>query len=293
MNPTSTREKITQIFFENINVPAFYLAPSTPLPLYATCASSGSLTGTVVDCGYGSTSVAVVVDGIHQIMLFFRPLDIGGKDFYYKIIEALGDSRFRDPRYRCLAEEIFHKECYVASDCEQELNLFKSDSTHPPDQSYTLPDGSSFSLGSNRFMIPEILFQPELDRREMHSLPERLDWTLNHPNGSVEHRKALWNNIILTGGTSLLPGFTDRLEKELHKLQQKRIYQTREKGEDTEHCEYPMKIISLPERRFLTWIGASAMASLSTYQTEWIIKEEYDEQGPSIVGRIKVKNSYQ
>jgi actin-related protein len=40
-----------------------------------------------------------------------------------------------------------------------------------------------------------------------------------------------------------------------------------------------------PERKYATWIGGSIMASLSTFQSFWMAKEEYDESGPAIVHR--------
>jgi actin-related protein len=44
-----------------------------------------------------------------------------------------------------------------------------------------------------------------------------------------------------------------------------------------------IKVISPPERKYSTWIGGSILASLSTFQQSWITKEEYDEQGPTVV----------
>lgn len=44
-----------------------------------------------------------------------------------------------------------------------------------------------------------------------------------------------------------------------------------------------VKIIAPPERKFLVWIGGSILSSLSTFQNNWITKEEYEERGSSIV----------
>merc|ERR1719192_2835676 len=46
-----------------------------------------------------------------------------------------------------------------------------------------------------------------------------------------------------------------------------------------------IKIIAPPERKYSVWIGGSILASLSTFQSMWISKEEYDESGASIVHR--------
>jgi actin-related protein len=46
-----------------------------------------------------------------------------------------------------------------------------------------------------------------------------------------------------------------------------------------------VRIVAPPERKYAVWIGGSILSSLSTFQTMWISKEEYDEEGPSIVHR--------
>ena len=49
--------------------------------------------------------------------------------------------------------------------------------------------------------------------------------------------------------------------------------------------EMKVRVIASPERKNLTWIGGSILSSLSTFETMWITKEEYDEAGPGIVHR--------
>jgi actin-related protein len=46
-----------------------------------------------------------------------------------------------------------------------------------------------------------------------------------------------------------------------------------------------IKILAPPERKYSVWLGGSILASLSTFQTMWINKQEYDESGPSIIHR--------
>ncbi len=88
----------------------------------------------------------------------------------------------------------------------------------------------------------------------------------------VDIRKELYSNIVLSGGTTLYPGFADRMLKEITKLTPSLM---------------GIKIVAPPERKYSTWIGGSILASLSTWIFEpmWISKEEYNEFGPSIVHR--------
>ena len=46
-----------------------------------------------------------------------------------------------------------------------------------------------------------------------------------------------------------------------------------------------LRVYAWPERKYSAWIGGSILASLSTFQSMWISKQEYDEAGPSIVHR--------
>ena len=46
---------------------------------------------------------------------------------------------------------------------------------------------------------------------------------------------------------------------------------------------YPL--FPMPIFTFSVWLGGSILASLSTFQTMWINKQEYDESGPSIIHR--------
>ena len=46
-----------------------------------------------------------------------------------------------------------------------------------------------------------------------------------------------------------------------------------------------IKVLAPPERLYSVWLGGSILASLSTFQTMWITKQEYDENGPNIIHR--------
>lgn len=85
-------------------------------------------------------------------------------------------------------------------------------------------------------------------------------------------RPHLLNNVIVTGGSSLLYGFTERLNQELTTL-----------------FPGPRVRMSAPgntsERRFASWIGGSILGSLGTFHQMWISKREYEEHGAGVVER--------
>ncbi len=86
----------------------------------------------------------------------------------------------------------------------------------------------------------------------------------------VDVRKQLYENIVMSGGTTMFNNIPERLTKEM-----------------TEKVPSTMKIkvMAPAERKFLVWIGGSILASLSTFQNMWITKAEYQESGPEIVHR--------
>ena len=86
----------------------------------------------------------------------------------------------------------------------------------------------------------------------------------------MDIRKDLMSMILLTGGNASIPGFCDRLTAELkNKFPPSMIF----------------KITNQSNAKYGVWYGGSHLASLSTFQSSWISKEEYDEYGPNIVHR--------
>merc|ERR1739845_327042 len=86
----------------------------------------------------------------------------------------------------------------------------------------------------------------------------------------IDIRKDLFANIVMSGGTTMYAGIADRMQKEITALAPSTM---------------KIKIIAPPERKYSVWIGGSILSSLSTFQTMWITKEEYEESGPGIVHR--------
>lgn len=86
----------------------------------------------------------------------------------------------------------------------------------------------------------------------------------------IDIKKELYNNIIVTGGNSLLGGFITKLQGKLSDVM----------------SPQKAKLISFPfpiERKFSTWIGGSILASLASFQSFWVGKQEWSEAGISII----------
>lgn len=70
-------------------------------------------------------------------------------------------------------------------------------------------------IGQARFRAPEVLFRPDLIGEECEGIHEVLMYAIE--KSDMDLRKILYQNIVLSGGSTLLRGFGDRLLLELKK----------------------------------------------------------------------------
>ncbi|KAB5515157.1 hypothetical protein PHYPO_G00250550 [Pangasianodon hypophthalmus] len=144
-----------------------------------------------------------------------------------------------------------------------------------PTLHYEMPSGYNADYGAERLRIPEGLFDPSnvkgLSGNTMLGVGHVVTTSIGMCD--IDIRPGLYGSVIVTGGNTLLQGFTERLNRE---LSQKAPPSMR------------LKLIasnSSMERRFSSWIGGSILASLGTFQQMWISKQEYDEGGKQSVER--------
>lgn len=76
-------------------------------------------------------------------------------------------------------------------------------------------------LGGERFEAPEILFQPHLTNCESVGIAELLFNTIQQAD--IDIRPEFYKHIVLSGGTTMYPGFGSRLERELTQLILERV----------------------------------------------------------------------
>merc|ERR1712066_243059 len=86
-NPTKNREKMTEIFFETFQVPAFYVSIQAVLSLY----SSGRTTGVVYDSGDGVTHTVPVFDGF-SLKHAVQRLNLAGRELTQHLVEILQEA---------------------------------------------------------------------------------------------------------------------------------------------------------------------------------------------------------
>jgi len=197
---------MTEIMFENFDVPAYYLAIQAVLSLY----SSGRTTGLVLDAGDGVTHTVPIYEG-YALPHAIERNDLAGRDLtdhLGKLLNEVGlnlSSSAEAETVRDMKEKL----CYVALDYEAEMETYKNSNQN--EKSYELPDGQMVTVGTQRFRCPEALFKPMMVGKE---IPGFHEITYNSIlKCDVDIRKDLYNNIVMSGGTTMYPGIPERLNK--------------------------------------------------------------------------------
>jgi actin-related protein len=256
LNPKANREKITQIMFETFNVPQMYLQIQAVLSLYA----SGRTTGIVMDSGDGVTHAVPVYEGFALPHAVNR-LDFAGRDLTAYMLKLLTERGYYFGS-QGIVRDIKEKLAYVALDFEAEM----SKSPEDLEKTYVMPDHNIITVGAERFRCPEALFDPQPLGRSTQGIHLLMFNSIMKTD--VDVRKDLYENIVLSGGTTMFPGIGERMEKELTALVPAAIQ---------------VSITAPAERKYSVWIGGSIWASLGSSAELWITKEEYDVTGPSII----------
>ena len=145
-----------------------------------------------------------------------------------------------------------------------------------PSVTYEFPTGANRSVTSERFRIAEGLFDTAhirtlkgIEGTTSLAAPNVINTSIGMCD--IDIRPGLYNSVIVVGGTTLINGYVERLNRELLQKTPNNIR---------------LKLVSnnqASERRFSSWIGGSILGSLGSFQQMWISKQEYEESGKVII----------
>ena len=229
--------------FEVFNVPCLYVSVQAVLALY----SNGRTSGLVCDSGDGVSHTVPIYEG-YAIPHAIQRIPMAGRDitsFLQKILDERGYSFTTNAEIE-IVRDIKEKFCYCVNNYDDALK--EAEDSHSCEKNYELPEGRKILIGNERFRATEIMFKPELAGRDLEGIHKYCYDSIQKCDADI--RKDLFQNIILSGGSTLFDGMGNRLWKELYQLAP---------------STNKIKILASPERKFSVWLGGSILASLSTF----------------------------
>jgi len=268
--PQLHRDRSAEILFETMRVPALHHAIPAVLSLYA----SGRTTGVVLDVGHGCAHAVPVYEG-HALPHSAVRTDVAGGD----VAEMVRTVLRRSAGYHMgtsaeaeLAGEIAESTCSVSLTALGGAGGWGRGGALPflddagPSEPYVLPDGNAVQLTKRDRQLPaEVLFDPSLMGSEEMSVSQCLLSSVSRSD--VDLRSVLLENVVLAGGSTLLPGFGARCLADL-------------RASGPPHAR--IRISAPPERVNSAWIGGSILASLATFKNVWVTRAEWEEAGSSV-----------
>lgn len=285
LNPPENRESTAEIMFESFNCAGLYIAVQAVLALAASWTSSKvqdrSLTGTVIDSGDGVTHVIPVAEG-YVIGGAIKNIPLAGRDITLFIQSLLRDRGESDTSLQT-AERIKQQFCYV---CPDIVNEFKKFDQYPQEKfaQYiveTVDRRKVVDVGYERFMAPEIFFNPEICSSDyLTPLPTVVDQVVQ--SSPIDVRKKLYKNIVLSGGSTMFKDFGRRLQRDIKTLVNERI-ESSERLSGVKSTGVDVQVISHKRQRNAVWFGGSLLAQTAEFKSYCYTKQDYDEYGPSIV----------
>lgn len=299
-NTRAKREKLTELMFEKYNIPAFFLVKNAVLAAFA----NGRSTGIIVDSGASQTSAVPIHDGYVLTQAIVKS-PLAGDFITMQCKQFLEESQIEViPPYMIASKEVVKESepakwlrknnipevtkswhNYMVKEVIQDfqssiLQVYdspyeKESVDNMPTVHYEFPNGYNQDFGSERFLIPEALFDPTNIKGVPGTTMMGAAQVVTTSVGmcDIDVRPSLYGSVIVTGGNTLIQGFTERLNRDLS---------------NKTPPSMRLKVISAngtAERRFGAWIGGSILASLGTFQQMWISKQEYDEGGKTQVER--------
>eukprot|EP00924_Labyrinthula_sp_SR-Ha-C_P015666 snap_masked-scaffold_4-processed-gene-6.34-mRNA-1 protein AED:0.50 eAED:0.50 QI:0/0/0/0.5/1/1/2/0/322 len=225
---------------------AVYLAPSSMLSAF----SFGKQSAFVCNLGFSSSTFVPVYDGF-LLRKSMTSSNLAGKYLNGQILKnyALSNVKRKD-----FYVEDIKKSFYLVF---EDMKYDQSKADEYEGEIYTLPDGEKvdpIKISSERFLAGEKLCEEYPDKiLESFKL---LD---------VDLRREMSSNILYCGGTACMPSLPERVIWELGEKQSKMKFKHQKAKDESKYLA--------------TWIGASILSSLGTFQQLWISASEVDEYG--------------
>ncbi|XP_053201473.1 actin-related protein 10-like [Panonychus citri] len=277
---TNVRRSLLNVLYHHFEVPSLLIVPHHLMALIPSMIS----TGIVLDIGWKEAIAVPVIEGItYTNSVKFSSL--GGKTINERINRELIERRAKikingvekiyeqsDLLDESVLENIKVKTCFISPFergqlmLEYKAGLRESLSNTPKDVEFHIDRNKTLIIpGGLRESACEILF--ELYGEEQTVATLIIEAIMSCP---IDYRKILSSNLIITGGTTMLPGFKHRLKEELIFLV-KKIEKYSSKIQIDRFLFHP----PLCKENYISWLGASIFGSTDVVTTRAISRDIY------------------
>lgn len=235
--------------------------------------AAGKASAVVLDVGHSHTTVTAVLDGF-ALRQTVDSAAVGGAAVTAQFEAAAGPiaSAIMTAAYPELSQHPEARRYLLEdhiSDIKHLVGYVSSSASPPPLRSLRTPDGAKVHFTQEQRCGPFELFfssDPQLRFNVADMLitcKNRIDpeWRLQ----TVHH--------VLGGAGSLVPGFKNRVVRELTERDSAYVRYARDQG------------ISLAKSEEDAWMGASIAASSSSFAPLWVSKADWEEEGESVLSR--------
>ena len=262
LNPYTNREKIANLLFENLGVQALFFASQPILSLFSTSNTSG----TVLESGEGVTQSCVVCEG-YSLPNSYERYDYGGADVteYLKILLKKKGYQFYNSTEFRLVNEIKENSCFCISNKNININDARKGLNKNP-LNYYLPDGTTVSIGEERLLAPEILFNLDKIGKEYLSLTDIVMSSINKVD--IELRQKSYENILLSGGNTAIKGLLEKLTSDI---------------KDKAYKNLKINLKTTPKPEYCCWMGGNMISTLEIFKRMWVSKSDWSEKGSKII----------
>ena len=267
-------KRLVDTLLVNLGFGAVAMHEQAALVLY----TQGVETGVVVELGESIASIVPVYKG-HAIPKLDRSLAFGGRSITSHLIKLLRLKGFQlnEKEDLEIGRQIKEAACYVALDPDADERLAAE--TTVLTEAFKLPDGTVISVGRERFGAVEALFKPNLyNSNESSGLSDMIFEVIQ--DADIDCRADLYRNVILSGGTSLLPGMQARLEQDLNRRYTNDVLDGKHSRLSSNSLGWKPKVQAPASRQNLVFEGAALFADyVSNDENYWVGKEDYVRDG--------------
>jgi len=279
--PIDLKTMIAAVLFEYMSVPSIIFAPSQLLAL----TSVGRKTGLVIDCGYLETTVLPISD-YRCLLHSMKTMPCAGQDISKNLKELIIENAsisFEDGRVfpfskdwenilsNYVIEDIKASVCFVGQKPDTTEIVVNQKNNTIFYRSSATEIGYPMEDRRLKIQIPgwvreraaEILFDQERNEASIASLV--IDSLKATP---TDLRTSLIENVLLIGGTSMLPGFSLRVSQELKEYLIENGFINLANKVKIIRSKFPANTAS--------WIGGSILGSLK-YEGQEITIEQWNE----------------